>query len=74
MVSAVGALRRRLVLTRAYSHVFSRRTLELPLQAIREKPMAVAEIHFHSHLPTCIALRDLAEARESFSKKCSQTL
>ena len=69
MVSAVGALRRRLVLTRVNSNNLSCRTLELSLQAIRAKPMAVAEIHFHSHLPTCIALRDLAEARESFSEK-----
>jgi len=69
MVSAVGALRRRLVLTRVNSNNLSCRTLELSLQAIRVKPMAVAEIHFLPRLPICTALRDLAEARESFSKK-----
>jgi hypothetical protein len=35
--------------------------------------MAVAEIHFFLHLPAYTALRDLAEARELFSKKHSQT-
>jgi len=73
MVSAVGALRRRLVLTRVNSHIPSCRTLELSLQAIRAKPMAVAETHFLPHLPTCTALRDLAEARELFLKKSTQT-